>query len=1116
MASRLPPKHVHMCLELCVKSYEWENLDRQALRKYFLDAQVIGDTTTNTRMVVAPYRHDADSGSINVMVACKGTEFGKIANNMHEKSGVEDILLALIDPTDTSDQHLQDGAKDLLSDSLFALHKPPDIGDGVVVHYGFHRAAQSVVDGLIDHLKTVLSPNKDAIVTFTGHSLGAAVATLLTAMTRKRLARFCRNLSVSLVTFGSPHVGNTAFADVVTSSAFHVQRYASRLDLIPKLLGFLPSVYVHVGPETTMRENGVRQSVDFANNILNASPGCGPGITAANIGKFLSDNLVRVHGIDEYKRYFLLGDDITKPLLTLGGHAYKLLREKDEKNGDIPKTLVAMKNLLPDAKSATSVVGNAAGGVVSAAAAGPLLLVSAGASIVAAGASIYTAVKVHEVQAQVKTLQNAVDAVKMDTITIVEGQHAMHSVMKERFSAVETGVNAVYTGVHRAATQAAANTEEMRQSFQALQVTSDQQHADTLAEMQRLHTLDEQWQVHLHGSTQAVVLQALSQSTERIIENIESNSDRVIAEVHSVQVAKITKSNGKHRAKLQGVLSHYAKNRDPDGKLALLLEVGLQRMGACVDALVVCAVQRAVVPFLDTLAHTEATLELLMQMVGLCVSKWEQNGGSIASKLICQRDWVDKLHVWLGRLVHIRIMLASDATADAATVSGRLPPICYRLTQYFVSLVGVAAEEAADLATNYASQAGQADMERAFALNPLCVRGHAVRLHSYAYAMSVNGELRPMTPVELDCNMRSLLLSTSPELSRDDIAVLMDVCAASSAKKEEDGCSLDLLLLAALRLQDLSLADDRGGVLAAVDIALPLLVRSWDPARLQYRAAAVRVTSRALKALQSAILFDRSIAIIKSVDDISVEEISLAMQQLLCVCDRFGCLAEIDADLVEEVTRAALSTPYIAPYFLEHVERTFGSPLSSVSGMQLAKARRSVVPAVTDDLDELWPGLKHETSDSLIVRILKFRGSRTKSGPRELCELPEAICCLVHLQELYAAALHLTTIPRSIQCLQRLRTLSLAGNDIEQLPDELGELTSLEFLDVARNSLLGLPSSMEKLVNLETLILSRNRIGLLPRVVFQLAGTKLVRLEIDAAVTVDPTLLASVSVLTIA
>jgi pimeloyl-ACP methyl ester carboxylesterase len=1113
-APTLPAKHVHMCLELCVKSYQWENFDRAALRDFF-DVQVVGDSTTNTRLLIAQYKHVLSVDSVNLVIACKGTEFGKLTKNMQSKVALEDVVIALIDPKNTSDRHLQDGAKDLLSDFLIAPHNMPDLGAGVAVHYGFFRAAHSVVEGLIAHLRAILPPNKDVTVTFTGHSLGAAVATLLTVMIRARLAHMCRELSVALVTFGSPHVGNAMFANAVASSVFHVQRYASRLDPIPKLLGFAPSPYVHVCQETTMKENYVRQSVDFANNVLNASPSSGPEITAANIGKLLSDNLVRVHGIDEYKRSILHGDDITKPLLTLGGHAYRMLRHKGEENGSaqghIPKTLADMKNLFPRAKSALG-VGNAAGGVASAAAAGPLLLVSAGASIVAAGASIYTAAKVHEVQVQVKAVQSAVDAVKVDTVSIVEGQHAMRSEMAEHFNVVETQVSAVHTSLQEAANQTAANAEEMRQSFLALQITANQHHAHTLAEMQRLHTLGNEWQAHLHGSTQAVVLQALSQNTERVIDSIVSNSKRVISEVHRMRAADITARNEKNCAELLGALNHYAMSRDPDGKLALLVEIELQHMGHRVDALVLSAGLHATVPFLDALAHAEVTLGLLMRMVGLCVSKWVQNGDGIAARLYSLREWVDKLHVCLGRLVHIRVMLAADVT----TSSGRLPPISYCLTQSFASLLGITAEDAADLASDYASQGMQADVERAFALNPLCVRAHAVRIHSYPFALSTDGEVRPMTSVEIDSSVRAKLLSTGPELARDDVAIFLDVCAASSAKEEGNECALDLLLLAALRLQDLSLVRDHSAVLAAVDIALPLLVRSWDPARAQYHAAAVRVTGRALKALQSAILFDRSIATVKTVGDISVEEISLAMQQLLCVCDRFGCLADIDTGLVEEVTRAALGTQCIAPYFLEHIERTFGYPSSSVSGMQLAEARRAVVPAVTDELEELWPGLQHDTTDALVVKALKFRGNRTKSWPREHCELPEAICCLVHLQELYATGLHLTTIPRSIQCLQHLRTLSLAGNDIEQLPDELGELISLEFLDVARNSLLGLPASLEKLVKLETLILSKNRIGLLPRVVFQLAGTKLVRLEIDAAVTVDPTLPASVSVLTMA
>ena len=81
----------------------------------------------------------------------------------------------------------------------------------------------------------------------TGHSLGAALATLAAAI----------QSNVHLYTFGSPRVGNEAFRDAVAAIAVRAERYIDNRDLVCRL----PSErfgYRHIGtPHFIDREGRV-------------------------------------------------------------------------------------------------------------------------------------------------------------------------------------------------------------------------------------------------------------------------------------------------------------------------------------------------------------------------------------------------------------------------------------------------------------------------------------------------------------------------------------------------------------------------------------------------------------------------------------------------------------------------------------------------------------------------------------------------------------------------------------------------------------------------------------------------------------------------------------------
>lgn len=103
------------------------------------------------------------------------------------------------------------------------------------VHIGFARALDSVWDEIVVELAQL-----DVPIYYTGHSLGAALATLASARQAPR----------ATYTFGSPRVGNQAFVDTLAPLAIY--RIVDDQDIIttlpPEALG-----YRHVGKVVTLQ-----------------------------------------------------------------------------------------------------------------------------------------------------------------------------------------------------------------------------------------------------------------------------------------------------------------------------------------------------------------------------------------------------------------------------------------------------------------------------------------------------------------------------------------------------------------------------------------------------------------------------------------------------------------------------------------------------------------------------------------------------------------------------------------------------------------------------------------------------------------------------------------------
>jgi len=120
--------------------------------------------------------------------------------------------------------------------------EPWSICSGCQAHSGFldsWNSAKAIVQGAIDGAKAA---NPSYNIVATGHSLGAAVATLAAADLRNS------GYNIALYNYGSPMVGNIPLANFITAQAGGNFRVTHANDIVPKLPGY-PLGYAHVSPE---------------------------------------------------------------------------------------------------------------------------------------------------------------------------------------------------------------------------------------------------------------------------------------------------------------------------------------------------------------------------------------------------------------------------------------------------------------------------------------------------------------------------------------------------------------------------------------------------------------------------------------------------------------------------------------------------------------------------------------------------------------------------------------------------------------------------------------------------------------------------------------------------
>lgn len=131
------------------------------------------------------------------------------------------------------------GAADWITDLKFLLAEypyAPDNAPNIKVHYGFIEAYTSVREAVLKAAKD--TPLKNVVTV--GHSLGAALATLAAMDITLNVP----GKTVSCYTFGSPKVGNAAFATAYNKLVPNTHRFVNDKDMVPTIP---PTGYVHVG-----------------------------------------------------------------------------------------------------------------------------------------------------------------------------------------------------------------------------------------------------------------------------------------------------------------------------------------------------------------------------------------------------------------------------------------------------------------------------------------------------------------------------------------------------------------------------------------------------------------------------------------------------------------------------------------------------------------------------------------------------------------------------------------------------------------------------------------------------------------------------------------------------
>ncbi|KAI0269945.1 alpha/beta-hydrolase [Gloeopeniophorella convolvens] len=138
--------------------------------------------------------------------------------------------------------------KGKLDNTLF-----PGVPSGVEVHGGFSDEHKKTATQILTEVKKLMAQHSATKVILVGHSLGGALAEIECMFMKLNLPA---GTSIKGVTYGTPRVGNAAWANFFDSQVPDFTRVNNKHDLVPivpgRFLGFVhPSGEVHVNEDGT-------------------------------------------------------------------------------------------------------------------------------------------------------------------------------------------------------------------------------------------------------------------------------------------------------------------------------------------------------------------------------------------------------------------------------------------------------------------------------------------------------------------------------------------------------------------------------------------------------------------------------------------------------------------------------------------------------------------------------------------------------------------------------------------------------------------------------------------------------------------------------------------------
>ncbi|KAK3258102.1 hypothetical protein CYMTET_32836 [Cymbomonas tetramitiformis] len=143
--------------------------------------------------------------------------------------------------------------KDIATDANFLpagfnAERVSDGGEGPQVHSGFLQAFDSVRAQLMSLVDIILGSDEGPWQVYvTGHSLGGALATLMSYELASSAAQKRRDINVVMYNYGSPRVGNIRFAKEYNELVPDSHRLVNGIDGVPRVPLLLDYCHVEHG-----------------------------------------------------------------------------------------------------------------------------------------------------------------------------------------------------------------------------------------------------------------------------------------------------------------------------------------------------------------------------------------------------------------------------------------------------------------------------------------------------------------------------------------------------------------------------------------------------------------------------------------------------------------------------------------------------------------------------------------------------------------------------------------------------------------------------------------------------------------------------------------------------